>query len=69
MNRIKDLKKLHNLTQADLARTLKTKQQQISRYETGERELRETQIAELCKVYKISADWLLGIEGEEKWES
>lgn len=64
MNRLKELKKLHNLTQADLARTLKTKQQQISRYETGERELRETQIKEICEFYGVSADWLLGI-GEE----
>ena len=66
MNRLKDLKKLHNLTQADLARTLKTKQQQISRYETGERELRETQIAEICRVYNVSADWFLGIGGEHE---
>lgn len=62
MNKLKDLKKLHNLTQADLARTLKTKQQQISRYETGERELKESQIAKLCETYKVSADWLLGLD-------
>lgn len=69
MSRLKDLKKLHNLTQADLAKTLKTKQQQISRYETGERELKEKQIVELCKTYNVSADWLLEIGDNTKWET
>ena len=61
MLRLKELKKLYNLTQADLANVLGTKQQQISRYETEERELKASQIIELCKHYNISADWLLGM--------
>ena len=65
MLRLKELKKLYNLTQADLANVLGTKQQQISRYETEERELKASQIIELCKHYKISADWLLGLEEKE----
>ena len=51
MIRLKELKKLYNLTQADLANVLGTKQQQISRYETEERELKASQIIELCKHY------------------
>lgn len=66
MLRLKELKKLYNLTQADLANVLGTKQQQISRYETEERELKASQIIELCKHYNISADWLLGLEEKEK---
>ena len=62
MNRIKDLKKMYKINQTDLAKVLATNQNQISRYERGERELRESQIIELCKHYKVSADWLLGIE-------
>jgi transcriptional regulator with XRE-family HTH domain len=62
MNKIKDLKKMYKINKTDLAKVLATNQNQISRYERGERELKESQIIELCKHYKVSADWLLGIE-------
>ena len=65
MNNLKKLREMHKITQTEIAKKLKTHQVQYSRYERGERELRESQIIELCKYYKVSADWLLGIEGEE----
>lgn len=62
MNNLKRLKELYNINQTDLAKVLKTTQQQISKYERGTRELKESQIIELCKMYNVSADWLLGLK-------
>ena len=65
MNNLKTFRKINKITQAELAKVLGTSQKQISMYETGERELRENQIIEICKHYHVSANFLLGItEGE-----
>ena len=52
---------MHKINQSDLARILNTTQQQISKYETGTRELRESQIVAICREFHVSADFLLGI--------
>lgn len=51
-------------SQSDIADILETTQQQYSKYETGSQELPARHIVTLCKFYKVSADYLLGI-GEE----
>ena len=66
MNKLKEMKKEKKINQTDLANTLKTTQPQISRYERGERELKESQIKEICRKYQVSADWLLGIDSPEE---
>lgn len=66
MNNLKRLKEMYNINQTDLANVLETTQQQISKYERGTRELKESQIIELCRRYNVTADWLLGIDKERK---
>ena len=61
MNKLKTFRELHKIEQKELAKVLNTTQQQISLYETGKRELRESQIVTICKHFHISADYLLGI--------
>ena len=62
MNNLKKLKEMYKITQCDLAKLLNSSQQQMSRYETGERQLKEDQIIVICKAYNVSADFLLGLK-------
>ena len=55
---------MNKLTQQDLANVLGTTREQFYLYETGKRELRESQIVAICKHFHISADFLLGIDEE-----
>lgn len=60
-NRIKDLREDADKTQQEIAIVLKTTQQQYWRYESGERELKASQIKILCEYYNVSADYILGL--------
>ena len=64
MNKLRTLRKLHKINQTEMAKVINTNQVQYSRYERGERELHESQIIAICNHFKISADYLLGIERE-----
>lgn len=59
---IKDLREDHDLTQKQVADYLGTTQQVYSRYEKGENEIPVRHIIALCKYYKVSADYILGLE-------
>lgn len=48
-------------SQKDIANILNTTQQQISLYETGQREMKASQIITLCKALNITSDYLLGL--------
>ncbi len=50
------------LEQRDVAEILNTTQQQISLYETGQREMKSSQIIKLCKELNVSADFVLGLK-------
>lgn len=52
------------LEQKDVAKILNTTQQQVSLYETGQREMKSSQIIKLCKELKVSADFILGLKNE-----
>ena len=60
-NRLKDLREDTEKTQKEIAKVLKTTQQQYWRYETGERELKASQIIILCHYYNVSADYILNL--------
>lgn len=65
--RLKDLREDADLTQADIAKLLKTTQQQYARYESGERELPMHHFITLAKYYNTSLDYLAGlIDKQEK---
>ena len=59
---IKDLREDNDLTQKQIADYLGTTQQVYSRYEKGENEIPVRHIIALCKYYKVSADYILGLE-------
>ncbi len=60
--RIRDLREDNDLTQQDIANVLKTTQQVYSRYEKGENELPLHHLVTLCKFFKVSADYILGLK-------
>ena len=60
--RMRDLREDNDLTQQDIADVLKTTQQVYSRYEKGENELPIHHLVTLCKFFKVSADYILGLD-------
>lgn len=59
--RIRDLREDSDKTQAEMAEILNTHTTQYRRWETGETEIPAHKVIELCKFYKVSADYILGI--------
>ena len=58
---IRSLREDHDLTQAQVAELLGTTQQVYSRYENGVNEMPVRHIITLCKFYRVSADFILGL--------
>ena len=66
--RLRELREINDLTQAEFASQIGMLQQQYSRYEKGEREPQLKHIRRICRKFKVSADWLLGLDQEEGGE-
>lgn len=64
-NILKELRKEKNMLQKDVANALGTSQQIYSRYELGFRILSVEQLIVLCKLYDVSADYILGLKDEK----
>ena len=62
MNRLKYLREEMGWTQEYLGSLLNVKNAAISKYETGRAALTEDTIKKLSKLFKVSADYLLGID-------
>ena len=60
-DRIRDLREARKLTQQQVAEVLGIRQQVYSKYELGVRALPIEHLIKLCKFYKASADWILGL--------
>lgn len=60
-DRVRELREDRDLTQLQVSEILGIKQQVYSRYELGIRPLPIEHLIKLCKYYKVSADWLLGL--------
>ena len=60
-DRIRELREDNDLTQAQVAKLLGTTQQVYSRYEHGVNELPIRHLITLCRFYKVSADYILGL--------
>ena len=58
---IRELREDNDYTQAHIANYLNTTQQVYSRYEKGINEMPIRHLIALCKLYNISADYLLGL--------
>lgn len=64
--RLRDLREDHDKTQAEIAAVLGTSQTMYARYERGANEMPVRHIIALCRYYGVSADYLLGLTGEER---
>jgi len=65
LSRLVFARKNAKLSQAKVAEILGIPQQQYSRYESGKNEIPTRYVVALCRVYNISADWLLGLKDEK----
>ena len=59
---LRDLREDKDLTQPDVANILGTTQQVYSRYEKGVNQIPIHHLVTLCKFYKVSADYILGLK-------
>ena len=61
MRKIRDLREDADLTQTQVAEFLGTSQTMYARYERGASELPIRHLLALCRLYHVSADYILGI--------
>ncbi len=66
-DRLKELRKEHKLTQKHLAEIIKSDNSKISKYEKGINIISTPFLYDICKKFKISADYLLGKIDEPKY--
>ncbi len=58
---IRDLREDADLTQTQVAEILGTSQTMYARYERGASELPIRHLISLCRLYRVSADYILGL--------
>lgn len=61
IKRLRDLREDHDKTQQEIADILGTSQTMYARYERGANELPIHHLVKLCEYYKVSADYILGL--------
>ena len=66
MYRIRDLREDRDLSQAEVAKVIKTTQQQYSKIETGKADISGEKLILLAEFYDVSVDYILGLEKEPK---
>lgn len=66
MNRIRDLREDRDFSQAEIAKIIKTTQQQYSKIENGKADISGEKLKRLALFYNISADYILGLSDEPK---
>ena len=64
--RLRDLREDNDLTQQQIADVLGTSQTMYARYERGANELPIRHLIILAKFYKVSADYILGLDKNNK---
>lgn len=64
IERMRNLRQDHDYTQKYVATVLGTSQTMYARYERGANELPIRHLITLCRLYRVSADYLLGLEKE-----
>ncbi len=62
MNRLRELRKQHRLTQEDMGQMLNVQKAAICKYETGRVAIPPEALLTLCDYFRVSADYLLGRE-------
>ena len=59
--RLRDLREDRDMTQADIAKILKTAREQYNKYELGKQEIPFHHVITLAKFYNVSLDYLAGL--------
>ena len=59
--RLKELREKAYITQEQVAEKIGIKREQYRRYENGTNEIKASHIIKFCKLYNITADYLLGL--------
>ncbi len=59
--KLKELRHLNSYSQSDIALILGIRQEQYSKYESGVRELPLHLLRRICKIYKVSSDYILDL--------
>lgn len=62
--RIRELRRERGMTQAELAAKLSLAQITVSKYEREALDLGTETLIALCRIFEVSADFLLGLEDE-----
>ena len=57
--KIKEARQIRQMSQSQVAEALMIPQQQYSRYERGENEIPVRNVIALCRLFNVSADYLL----------
>ncbi len=65
IKRIRDLREDHDKTQWDIANVLGTSQTMYARYERGANEMPIRHLLVLCRYYRVSADYILGLSDKK----
>lgn len=63
--RIRALREDHDMTQQQVADYLGTSQTMYARYERGANELPLRHLMALCRLYQVSADYILGLSASK----
>lgn len=65
-NRIRNIREDRDFTQAQIGKILQKSQQGYNHIEAGRAELKIEDLIRLCRFYRLSADYLIGLVDEEK---
>ena len=63
-NRLREIRTEYKVTQQTIAKIFNVSKMTISAWETDKQEPSIDDIAKLCKFFKVSSDYLLGLEDE-----
>lgn len=62
--RVKHLREFNNLSQSELAAMINVSSSSVSMWETDKREICQDELIKLSNIFKVSTDYLLGIDKE-----
>ena len=65
--KLKAIREGQDMTQQEVAEALRTTRQQISKYENGTQLMTIGRLRELCRLYKVSSDYILGLPRGLDW--
>lgn len=62
--RLRDVREEHGLTQAQAGKIINKTQQGYNHIEAGRAELKIEDLAKLCRFYRVTSDYMIGLTDE-----